>query len=113
MCLDVEEIYIGSRGTSEESEEVIQIYRENKRKREGRREKVQEESFRFGCLVQPCIVNVLVLNWSAQSQDLSWGDTSSSDLREEPQEPQFIKNAVEQLIKRRFHFHVATHVMCP
>ena len=39
--------------TEEEWEEVVQIYRENKRKREERREKVQEESFRFGCLVQP------------------------------------------------------------
>ena len=36
----------------EEWEEVVQIYRENKRKREERREKDQEESFRFGCLVQ-------------------------------------------------------------
>ena len=39
--------------TEEEREVVVQIYRENKRKREERREKVQEESFRFGCLVQP------------------------------------------------------------
>ena len=39
--------------TEEEWEEVVQIYRKNKRKREERREKVQEESFIFGCLVQP------------------------------------------------------------
>ena len=37
----------------EECEEVVQTYRENKRKRKERREKVQEESFRSGCLVQP------------------------------------------------------------
>ena len=30
----------------------------------------------------------MALQWSAQSQDLCWGDTSSSDQREEPQEPQ-------------------------
>ena len=39
--------------TEEEWDEVVQIYRENKRKREERKEKVSEESFRFGCLVQP------------------------------------------------------------
>ena len=39
--------------TGEEWEEVVQIYKERKRKREERREKVEEESFRFGCLVQP------------------------------------------------------------
>ena len=39
--------------TEEKWEEVVLIYRENKRKREERREKVQEESFKFDCLVQP------------------------------------------------------------
>ena len=34
----------------EEREKVVQIYRENKRKREERIGKVSEESFRFGCL---------------------------------------------------------------
>ena len=38
--------------TEEEWEEVVQIYRENKRKREDRRKKVQEKGFRSGCLVQ-------------------------------------------------------------
>ena len=42
-----------TKNNTEEQDEVVQIYRENKRKREERREKVQEESFRFGCLLQP------------------------------------------------------------
>ena len=39
--------------TEEEWGEVVQIQRENKRKREEKREKVQEERFRFSCFVQP------------------------------------------------------------
>ena len=66
--------------TEEEWEEVVHIYRENKRNREERR-----ESFRFGCLLQLWTVEVLALHWSAHSQDLCLGDTSSSDQQEEPQ----------------------------
>ena len=33
-------------------------------------------------------MGVLALEWFAQSQDLCWRDTSSSDYSEEPQEPQ-------------------------
>ena len=95
--------------TVEEQEELVQIFKVNKKK-----EKKEEKKFRkkvLDLVVLYSIVNVLALNWSAQSHDLCWRDTSSSHQREEPQEPQFIKNAVEKLIKRRFHFHVARHVM--
>ena len=52
------------------------IWRKQKKKRRKKRESLG--------LVQPWIVDVLVLHWSAQSQDLCWGETSSSDQREEP-----------------------------
>ena len=75
--------------TEEEWEEVVQIFRENKRKREEKkRESLGKNQFRFGCLVQLWTVDVLVLNWSAQSQDLCWGDTSSSDTSSRKTHPQ-------------------------
>ena len=61
----------------------MQIFRENKRKRRKRRERFRKKTqLGFGRLVQPWTVDVLVLNWSTQSQDLCWGDTSLSGQRE-------------------------------
>ena len=75
--------------TEEEWEEVVLIFRENKKKEKKEERKFRKKNqFRFGRLAQPRTVDVLALNWSAKSQDLCWGDTSSSDQREETQEPQ-------------------------
>ena len=73
--------------TEEEWEGVVQIFWKSKRKREERREKVYKSlRCRFCCSMQMWTVEILALNWSAQSQNLCWRDLSSSDQREEPQE---------------------------
>ena len=62
---------------------VIQLSKMNQKQKKNRRKKSEsvgrKKQFRFGCLLQPWTVEVLVLNWSAQSQDLHWRDTSSNN----------------------------------
>ena len=58
-----------------------------KQKKEQRKFR-KKNQIKFGHLVQPWTVDVLSLNWSAQSQDLCWEDKTSSDQREEWQELQ-------------------------
>ena len=89
-------IKIESRGTSK----IIQKkngrkwyrYLEKTKEKEKKEERKfrKKNQYRFGRLVQPWTVDVLALNWSTQLQDLCWRDTSSSDQREELQEPQVL-----------------------
>ena len=88
MCIIVEEIQIENRKSSK----IIQ--KKNGRKqcryigKTKEKDEKEEKRFRkktqlgFGRPVQPWTVDVLVLNWSAQSQDLRWGVTFLSDQRE-------------------------------
>ena len=63
--LNVEEIQIENikNNTAEKWEEVVQIFRENKRKREKEERKFRKKNqFRFGSLVQLWTVDILTLN---------------------------------------------------
>ena len=58
------------------------------------------------------------MDWSAQSQDLCWGDTSSSVQREEPQEPQAGKTQIFKVVTGDFKVKtsptqpVLQHISC-
>ena len=54
-------------------------------------------------------VDVLALNWSAQSQDLCWEDTSSSDQREEPQE---LQDTFSRIPSVKIHSNFIFHQFC-
>ena len=64
-------------------ESSADLQRKQEKEKKEERKFRKKNQFRFGLLVQPWEVDVLAMNWSAQSQDLCWGDTSSSDQREE------------------------------
>ena len=66
-------------------ESSADIQRKHKKNRKFREKVQKKKQFRFGRLVQPQSVDVLALTQCAHSQDLCWGDTFSSHLREEPQ----------------------------
>ena len=62
--------------TEEEWEEVVQIFRENKKKEKKEQRKLEEEPVQIRWSCTTAAVDVLALNWFAQSQDLCWGDAS-------------------------------------